>query len=641
VSPFEKLTNDRLGPKGVCARESGNHARSLCFWLRTHVHRYPADMLKRSLPALLIGLSWTAIAHANPAAPSATADPPAPAPAVEEVDVEESLRAARRELVALLAKETATEDRGPEKNVPAIRLGAPPSSMTSYVPARPPMPSGATPDLAWLRGLRMPDIPIRWDDRLVRLLDYYRTDPRGRAHMRGLLARQGTYDTMIRAKLRAQQMPEDLVYLAMVESAFDPKARSDVGATGIWQLMAAAATQYGLEVSRWVDTRMSPEPCTDAALKFLKDLYDDLGSWPLALAAFNMGEGALLRAIQKYNTNDFWLLTNLEAGLPFETVGYVTKIMAFAIIGENRARFGVGDVVPEKSVETAVVELPGGLSLTKIARAAGVNVATLSALNPELKKSRLPPDVKLWPVRLPKEKYAHFREKWAHQGPLMPPHREHVLRFGERLSDVAELYSTTSAKLLKLNDLPDDASLRPGDKLLVPDVEPVVKPLAERPVVGIPADSFVYADRKRVFYRVAEGDELGEIARFFRVTPDELRMWNRVSTDAKLQRGMYLQLYVPRGTELTQALVLAPNQVRTLVVGSEEFFNFHESQQNRVRLRYRVKPGDTLRSLAERFDLSVGSIARINQFPREKKLEVDSEIIIYVDPNKQPRTARN
>jgi spore germination protein YaaH len=104
---------------------------------------------------------------------------------------------------------------------------------------------------------------------------------------------------------------------------------------------------------------------------------------------------------------------------------------------------------------------------------------------------------------------------------------------------------------------------------------------------------------------------------------------------------MYLQLYVPRGTELTQALVLAPNQVRTLVVGSEEFFNFHESQQNRVRLRYRVKPGDTLRSLAERFDLSVGSIARINQFPREKKLEVDSEIIIYVDPNKQPRTARN
>src|SRR5205085_2898130 len=134
-----------------------------------------------------------------------------------------------------------------------------------------------------------------------------------------------------------------------------------------------------------------------------------------------------------------------------------------------------------------------------------------------------------------------------------------------------------------------------------------------------------------------EGDELNEIARFFRVTPEELRMWNRVSSDAKLQRGMYLQLYVPAATELSQALVLAPNQVRTLVVGSEEFFNFHETQQKRVRLRYRVKPGDTLRSLSERFDLSIGSLARINQFAREKKLEPDSEIIIYA-PGESAKT---
>jgi membrane-bound lytic murein transglycosylase D len=118
-------------------------------------------------------------------------------------------------------------------------------------------------------------------------------------------------------------------------------------------------------------------------------------------------------------------------------------------------------------------------------------------------------------------------------------------------------------------------------------------------------------------------------------------MWNRVASDAKLLRGMYLQLYVPADTELSQALVLAPNQVRTLVVGSEEFFNFHESQQKRVRLRYRVKPGDTLRSLSERFDLSIGSLARINQFAREKKLEPDSEIIIYAPGENGKTNARN
>jgi membrane-bound lytic murein transglycosylase D len=151
----------------------------------------------------------------------------------------------------------------------------------------------------------------------------------------------------------------------------------------------------------------------------------------------------------------------------------------------------------------------------------------------------------------------------------------------------------------------------------------------------------VYVDRHRIFYRVADGDELAEIARFFRVTSDELRMWNRIAMDAKLQRGMYLQLFVPADAELTQALVLAPNQVRMLVVGSEEFFAFHEGQQNRVRLRYRVRAGDTLRSLAERFELSVGSIARINQFGRDKKLEPDSEIIIYVPDQSSKHNAPN
>jgi len=633
-------------------------------------------MLKRCLPAVVLAVCWGTVAHAEPPVQDRAAqDKPAQekpanekgaAPqlalgkAIEEgaaleregeVDVEQVLSSARRELLGLLAREAATSvgSETPAVTEPSIHVGAPPPSMTSTLPKRPLVSTGPVPELSWLRGLTLPDIPIRWDDRLVQALEFYRNDPRGRALVRGLFARQNLYAPMIRAKLQAAQLPEDLMYVAMVESGFDPRARSDAGAVGLWQLMAAPATQYGLEMSRWVDARMSPEPCTDAAIRFLRDVYDDLGSWPLALSAFNMGYGALSRAIQKYNSNDYWLLSSLEAGLPYETVGYVTRVMAYAVIGRNRARFGVADVVSEVAPETVTIDLPGGVTLARIARAAGMEVNALAALNPELKKPRLPPDVKKWPVRFPKDKAARFREKWASQGPLLPPHRQHVLRLGERLSDVAEMYGTTSAKLLRLNDLPEDSAPRPGDKLMVPDVDPVIvaKP-GDRPVVGIPADTFVYVDRKRVFYRVVAGDELEEIARFFKVTPEELRMWNRVAADAKLQRGMFLQVYVPAATELNQTLVLAPNQVRTLVVGSEEFFNFHESQQNRVRMRYKVKPGDTLRSLAERFDLSVGSIARINQFAREKKLEVDSEIIIYApDPTGKPtepnskRTATN
>ncbi|HET8939788.1 MAG TPA: LysM peptidoglycan-binding domain-containing protein [Polyangiales bacterium] len=603
-------------------------------------------MLKRSLPAAVLVACWGTSAYAEPGPPlSIEARQVAAAQAVEgdNVDVEEVLRSARRDLLALLAKDSAAPA---EPDVlappqPDILMGSPPPSMSSAVSPSKLTGTGPAPELTWLRDLVMPDIPIRWDDRLLKALEYYRSDTRGRALVRGLFARQGAYANMIREKLRAAKLPEDLLYVAMVESGFDTQARSAVGATGLWQLMPAPATQYGVEMSSWVDGRMDPERCTDAAVRFFQDEYAELGSWPLSLSAFNMGHGALLRAIRKYNSNDYWLLASLEAGLPYETISYVTRVMAYAVIGRNPKRFGVDDVVPVAPAETVSIELPGGLSLAKIARAAGIEVPALAALNPELKKPRLPPDAKLWPVRFPKERAARFREKWASHGPLLPPHRQHILRLGERVSDVAELYSTTAAKLLKLNDLPDGSEPRAGDKLIVPDVDPIEKPLTVEPtVVGVPAETFVYVDRQRVFYRVVQNDNLDEIARFFHVTADEVRRWNRVAADAKLQRGMFLQLYVPRGSELSQTLVLAPNQVRTLVVGSEEFFNFHEGQQNRVRMRYKVKPGDTLRSLSERFDLSIGSIARINQFDREKKLVADSEIIIYVaDPNSRATAA--
>lgn len=579
---------------------------------------------------VVLALCWPRLVAADPPPSAAGKRPLHP---IQDPEVELELQAARKELLALAAREA--EERRDEPRAPAPRIsvnqGVPPPSMTSAAP--PPKPA-ATPvrrtRLDWLEGLTLPDIPVRWDDRLVRLLEYYKNDARGRTIMRGLLQRKGRYDALLRAKLRAAQLPEDLSYLAMVESAYDPRAKSDVGALGIWQLMTAPAGEYGLSISKWVDERMNVSRATDATVVYLRDLYADLGSWPLSLAAFNMGSGALLRAMQKYNTNDFWVLSTLEAGLPFETVNYVTKVSAFAIIGRNAARFGLGDVVPDPPLEVAEVALPGGTALARVARAAGMTIEEINALNPELKRGRLPPDVKTWDVHVPKDRLARLRERWASQGGGIASHRMYVLRLGERMSDVAETYGTTVAKLYKLNDLAEGTTLRPGARLRVPDVDPQPRAGTEPPVVGVLGDRFVYADRKRVFYRVADGDDLREIARFFSVTTDEILLWNRVAHDCKLQRGMFLQLYVPREADLSQTLVLAPNEVRTMVVGSEEFFNFHESQQNRQRIRYRVKPGDTLKSVADRFELSIGSLARINRFSRDTKLTPNSEIILYV-----------
>jgi membrane-bound lytic murein transglycosylase D len=596
-------------------------------------------------PTVVAGLGVFMLSAAPAWAEAPAAKPPS-AEAESPHAIEAALSSARQELMALVdqdaqarAREILAEDR-PATQASQTLLGPTPSTLTSTLPQVSSTPAKSTRDLSWLEGLKLPDFPVRWDDRLVRALEYYRDDPRGRAHMRGLLARRGRYATMIREKLSAAKVPEDLVYVAMVESAYEPTARSEVGALGLWQFMSSPAGDYGLEISRWVDQRMNPEASTDAAAKYFTKLYADLGSWPLAIAAYNMGYGALLRSMQKYNSNDFWLLSSLEAGLPYETITYVNKITACAIVGRNPERFGITDLKLDAEVRTTSVEVPGGTGLARIAHTLGMEPDALAQLNPELKKTRIPPDVKAWSLRIPTDRVERFESKWKRAAAELPSHRKHVLKLGERLSDLATIYDTTVAKLRKLNELEDSTTLRAGATLLVPDVEPAALPKAETtPLVGIPGDVFVYSDRKRVFYRTADGDSLDDIAGFFRINPDEIRMWNSISTDARMPRGMYLQLFVPDDADLSQSLVLTPEEVRTMVVGSEEFFDFHETQQNRVRLRYRVKSGDTLRSLAERFELSVGSIARINQFSRDKKLEPDSEIIVYVPEETAKRLA--
>ena len=202
---------------------------------------------------------------------------------------------------------------------------------------------GATPppDSEWLRSLKLPDLPVRWDAQVLRYLDYFKNDPKGHAVMAGWLRRAGRYRDLFEKTLERQGLPKDLLYVAMVESGFDTGARSRVGAGGIWQFMPGAARAYGLEVSYWVDARRDPERAVDAAARYLKDLYVRFGSWQLVFAAYNAGYGAVLRSITTYNTNDFWELSRHESGLPWESSIYVPKIMAAAIVGHNLAAFGL------------------------------------------------------------------------------------------------------------------------------------------------------------------------------------------------------------------------------------------------------------------------------------------------------------
>ena len=262
----------------------------------------------------------------------------------------------------------------------------------------PPVELGASPaaaeettDFAWLSKLNKPDLPFRWDPRLVRYLDYFKNSPKGRSMVAALMKRSGRYVDPIQRALRANHMPEDLAWLALVESGMNPRIASHAGAAGLWQFMPKAGTAYGLRIDRYVDERLDPERSTQAALRYLTDLHTRFGRWELALAAYNMGHGGLLSAIRKYNTNDYWELSQFESGVPFETALYVPKIVALAFVARNRAAFGCDNIELDAAEPFDTVSVAPGVSVESVAGATGASPSAILALNPQLLGSTTPP----------------------------------------------------------------------------------------------------------------------------------------------------------------------------------------------------------------------------------------------------------
>jgi membrane-bound lytic murein transglycosylase D len=498
---------------------------------------------------------------------------------------------------------------------------------------------GKRVDLSFLKGLELPSLPVRWDRRVIEYLLFFKDDPRGRELAAGWIKRRERFGALIRRVLDEHGLPSDLQYVAMIESGYDPTARSQVDAWGMWQFMQQPGSSYGLRIDRWVDERLDPERSTRAASRFMRDLYDRFGSWELAFAAYNMGYGGLLRSIKKYNSNDYWLLSHLEAGLPFETSLYVSKITAMAIVGHNPERFGFRDLTMERPRAMAKVDVAPGTSLDEIATAAGISLDQLRLYNPHLKQSRTPPgdDVQVY---VPRDAQVQFTQRWAARkadaGVLA-----YTLRLGEGLDDLARRAETSVEKLRELNELAVDEKVKPGFTLFVPSHASPTKDLVEPLVATVPAREFAYDDRKRVFYRVGLEDDASKVAQFFEVTQEELVSWNNLSPGASLQPGMLLQLFVSSNVDLSQAVVYEPKEVRILELGSDAFFAYHEAQRGRERVRYRVQPGDTLTALGQRFDLTPGSLGRINQFASDKELRAGETMIVYVPKEDVPElTAR-
>ncbi|HWU88803.1 MAG TPA: LysM peptidoglycan-binding domain-containing protein, partial [Kofleriaceae bacterium] len=529
-----------------------------------------------------------------------------------------------------------------ERTPPRSRLEAGPPRIVKK-------PSELRPDAPWLDQLALPDLPVRWSQRLVDYLVFYRDDPRGRATIRGWLVAQGRYRDMIVSHLRRAKLPEDLIYVAMIESSYDPSTLSYAGALGLWQWMPEAAAIYGLRRDRWVDERRDPYRSTIAQLDYFRDLYQRFGDWDVALASFNAGYGAVLRSIARYNTNDLYQLCEYENGLPWETCWYAPKVLATAIVGRNRAAFGLDKLVPAPAEVWDDVAVPTSIPLGVIARAAGVPEAEIVRLNPHLRHGRTPPGEPGYLVRVPPGKQAEARRRIAELQSDWDGYDAYVVSYGERFEDVATTFGVTIAALRRLNDVDGEAEIHGGTMLVVPRIseeqrtknrakaraalhasgndqkpgEPLLVPVLDKDAV--------IAGKQRVFYRVVAGDTPRDIARALGIAEADLVAWNALAPDGKLQPKMVLVAWVAADfdAEKRKVVLLDPSKLVVVTRGSPEHLDLAEQRRGRVRTEYVAQAKEKLEDIARKFGMRKYDLARINRIDYDKVLAKGDKIIVY------------
>ena len=352
------------------------------------------------------------------------------------------------------------------------------------------------------------------------------------------------YEPMIRAKLRAGGIPEDMMFLAMVESGFDPNAYSSAAAIGMWQFMSSTARDVGLRVDWWVDERRDPARSTDAAIRFLSDLQNQFGSLYLAAAAYNGGPGRVSRGLTRFaedmegatGEDRFFALAEHDY-LRSETKNYVPQIIAAALVGKDAVRYGFAyDSLAEYAYDS--IEVAAGTSLSAVATAGGVGVATIKELNPAVLRGMVPPTGSLW-IRVPISGTASPAEISAALAALPDDDRlgYRTLKTAgtESATSIAAKAGISAKQLVWYN--PGLKSTKKGKLLAAQTVRvPTMSVVASAASVPDPSierygSSTVTATKIGAVHIVKRGESLGRIATRYNVSVAQLRRLNGLRRD--------------------------------------------------------------------------------------------------------------
>jgi len=355
------------------------------------------------------------------------------------------------------------------------------------------------------------DLPLVINDQVAGYIDTFANSTRFRSHMAASLQRVGKYRGLIQQVLKQEGVPQDLIYLAVAESGFEPQAvNRRSGAGGMWQFMTYTGPEYGLTRNGYFDYRFDPEKSSRAYAQYIKKLYNQFGDWYLAMAAFDWGPGAVQRAVQRTGYADFWELYRRNA-MPAETRAYVPQILAAVIMAKNPEKYGLNKLVPSPPVIYDTVSTDYSIDLRLVADVTNTSVAELVALNPAMLRLATPNDIP-FDLHIPpgtKDVYTERLKDIPEKN--RGSWRFHVVGAEETLASIATTLHAKPAEIAETNGITAEDPIGVGDELVIPVEAATVRMGPQR-------------------YRARRGDTLVTIADRFNVTVEDLRHWNHLSS---------------------------------------------------------------------------------------------------------------
>ena len=456
----------------------------------------------------------------------------------------------------------------------------------------------------------LPHVPSDVNGRVAGQINFFTN--KGRKVMMRWMERAAYVFPRLRPILQEEGVPEEVMYLAMIESGLNPRAYSYAHAAGVWQFIPSTGRIFGLNVDKTYDERLHIEEATRAACRYLRKLHEEFGDWYLAFAAYNCGEGRVAREISRSRTRDYWALSRL----PRQTRNYVPAYLAARAICEDPVRYGFPKRPEEVPFACETIWVEDSYRLEDIAHCAGCDEYLTKDMNPEFLRGVTPGRHKSL-VRLPREP----KDNWSSQlasmpRTVLPEVAVHKVRKGETLSKIANKYGVDVADI---KSLPENRRL--SNKLKVGQT--ITVPLRSQPATGTrvasneqpatPTGAAVTSAEQsnetavlshEIIYKVHRGESLGQIARQLGISPSEICRQNNIANPNKIFPGQRLRITVPGGPLVTE-------------------------KRNATRKEtYTVQRGDTIYSIARRTGQDASNLLNWNKLRSSSKIYPGQELII-------------